>query len=251
MDEPTLRTRLGSAAAAYARLRVVPQTGSTNADLLAEGDAPDRSALIARHQTAGRGRLERRWESAPDKQLALSVLYRPAARLVDRLGLLPLAAGLAVVDVVPQAGLKWPNDVLIGGRKLCGILVEAADLSTRPRVVVGCGVNLALEREELPVAHATSLALEGIDHDPARIAAGLLEALENRVQQWTCGSPALLKDYRERCVTLGQQVRVARWGEIVEGRAVDVSATGSLLVDTPRGREEFSAGDVTHLRPAT
>ena len=101
------------------------------------------------------------------------------------------------------------------------------------------------------MAHATSLALEGIDHDPARIAAGLLEALERRVQQWTCGSPALLKDYRERCVTLGRQVRVERWGEIVEGRAVDVSATGSLLVDTPRGREEFSAGDVTHLRPAT
>ncbi|MEJ4099656.1 biotin--[acetyl-CoA-carboxylase] ligase [Corynebacterium mastitidis] len=251
MDEATLRARLGAAAGAYARLRVVPHTGSTNADLLAEEGAPDRSALIARHQTAGRGRLNRRWESAPDKQLALSVLYRLGIRLVDRMGLLPLAVGLAVVDVVPQAELKWPNDVLIGGRKLCGILVEAADLSTRPRVVVGCGVNLALDREELPVAHATSLALEGIDHDPVRVAAGLLEALENRVQQWTCGAPTLLKDYRERCATLGQEVRLERWGDIVEGRAVDVSATGSLLVDTPGGREEFSAGDVTHLRPAT
>lgn len=250
MDETVLREYLGERAGIYPQLRVVVQTGSTNADLLAQSDLPDRSVLIARHQTAGRGRLHRHWEGAPDKQLALSVLYRPGKRSVERLGLLPLAAGLAVVDTVPRAGLKWPNDALIGGRKVCGILVEAADLDGALRVVVGCGINLSLERAELPVSHATSLALEGIDHDPARIAAGLLRALERRVQQWACADPALLGDYRARCATLGTPVRVERFGETVEGTAVDVSATGALIVETPRGRQEFSAGDVTHLRPA-
>ncbi|KQB87524.1 biotin--[acetyl-CoA-carboxylase] ligase [Corynebacterium lowii] len=251
MDEELLREHLGNAAAAYAQLRVVAQTGSTNADLLAQADAPDRSVLIARHQTAGRGRLDRHWEGVPDKQIAVSVLYKPGIKLVDRLGLLPLAVGVAVTDVVPQAGLKWPNDALIEGKKICGILVEAADLDSAPRVVVGCGLNLSLSKEELPVAHATSLMLEGIDHDPARVAAALLEALENRVQQWYQGAPELLRDYRSRCTTLGQAVCVERWGEHIEGRAVDISPTGALLVETAEGRQEFSAGDVTHLRPAT
>ncbi|WP_055122627.1 biotin--[acetyl-CoA-carboxylase] ligase [Corynebacterium oculi] len=250
MEETVLRERLGERAGIYPRLRVVAQTGSTNADLLAQPDAPDHAALIARHQTAGRGRLHRHWEGTPDKQLALSVLYRPEKRLVERLGLLPLAVGLAVVDTVPRAELKWPNDVLIEGRKVCGILVEAADLDSDPRVVVGCGINLSLSREELPVAHATSLTLEGIAHDPADVAAGLLDALERRVQQWRCADPTLLGDYRARCTTLGAEVRVERWEEIIEGTAVDVTATGALLVETSRGRQEFSAGDVTHLRRA-
>ncbi|MBC3185919.1 biotin--[acetyl-CoA-carboxylase] ligase [Corynebacterium sp. zg-331] len=250
MDEAALRRHLGGRAGSYSRLRVVAQTGSTNADLLEQGDAPDRAVLIARHQTAGRGRLHRHWVGVPDKQLAISVLYRPGIKLVDRLGLLPLAVGLAVVDTVPRAALKWPNDVLLGGRKVCGILVEAADLDAAPRVVVGCGINLALDRDELPVDHATSLVLEGLAHEPAEIAAGFLNALEDRVQQWYCASPALLRDYRARCATLGAEVRVERWADSIEGTAVDVSATGALIVETDRGRQEFSAGDVTHLRRA-
>jgi len=222
-------------------VRWVESVGSTNAELLADGTPGD--VLIADEQTAGRGRMGRTWVSPKGSQLCLSVLI--GADPVDRIGLVPLATGLAVADVIPEAALKWPNDVLLGGRKLAGILAEADFSGDSPRVVVGVGVNVAWRREDLPVENATSLNLEGVDVEWDQFTVDLLLALAERFRQWREDDPQLLEDYRAACSTIGQTVRLERSGGDVEGVVDDVTDSGEIVIDGTA----YSAGDVTHLRP--
>ncbi|WP_455550891.1 biotin--[acetyl-CoA-carboxylase] ligase [Dietzia aerolata] len=188
----------GSAGAPYTSLDVVEEIGSTNAELLARAadGAPDRSVLLAEYQATGRGRLGRVWTAPPRTQVAVSVLLRPGAVTPTLFGWLPLVTGLAVRDGLRaaagvEATLKWPNDVLVSGRKLSGILAEmttvpaAGDFQVRlPAVVVGVGINVALTQDQLPVPHATSLQLEGGSVDRTAVARAVLEALARRHQQW-------------------------------------------------------------------
>lgn len=240
----------------FSRIELWDTTGSTNADVLDWEVDSGLQALFARHQTAGQGRLQRHWVSPQDQQLICSLLYAPPASRVEDLGLLPLAAGLAIVTAIGEpARLKWPNDVLIGGRKVCGVLAQAR--FDPLRVAIGFGINLTLTPEELPVPHATSLLIEGIAHDPTDLAISVLQQCSHRFSQWSKGGrecDLLLNAYRRRCSTLGAQVRVdlpAHSGtQSVFGRAVDIDSTGQLLVETPQGLQNFSAGDVTHLRLA-
>lgn len=233
----------------YSRLDHVASTGSTNADLLGDPDAPAWAVRLAEHQSAGRGRLGRAWGAPSGSQLIASVLLRPSG--LDHVGTLPLAAGVALTDVLPRTSLKWPNDLQIQGRKLCGILAEA-NFAPTPVIVIGFGLNVSLGRTELPVAHATSLALEGIEADRTRLAVQVLRAVHNRLVQWENGDPALISDYRAVSATLGQQVRVELPGQPdLHGEATDVLADGRLRVRARDGSaHELSAGDVTHLRLA-
>jgi BirA family biotin operon repressor/biotin-[acetyl-CoA-carboxylase] ligase len=248
----------------WAALEVVADTGSTNADLLeaARAGAQDRTVLVAEHQGTGRGRHARTWSSPPRAGLALSVLLRTTGVPVARLGWLPLLAGVAVVDVLRRvaevdAVLKWPNDVLIGGRKVAGILAEVAVTSPEPAVVVGVGLNVSLGTEELPVPEATSLTLAGAgltDRDP--LLRALLRELGDREREWRAGggdpTAGLAQDYRARCSTLGQDVRVVlpHGGELL-GRAARIDDDGRLVVRDGSGTEHvLSAGDVTHVRLA-
>ena len=226
----------------YPHIDVVESTGSTNADLLAS-DAPHGAVLIARHQSAGRGRRGRQWSAPADTQLIFSVLLRVTD--VERLGTLTLAAGLAVTDVIAPATLKWPNDVLIDGRKLCGILAEAASgPGGEFTVVVGVGLNHLLTREQLPVPHATSLALEGVDVTRERLTVDVLTALAARLEQWRTNDPQLMADYRATCSSIGQDVRLEAPTGNVEGTVIAVADDGRIIIDG----EAFAAGDVTHLR---
>src|SRR4051812_18958939 len=171
--------QLPRASALTARLDVLDSAGSTNDELRARATGPDAwphlSAVATDNQLAGRGRLGRVWTAPPGGSLALSVLLRPDLP-PEALGWLPLLSGLAVVRTLrglgADASLKWPNDVLIGDRKVCGILAEM--LPDGSGVIVGIGVNLSLTEDELPVPTATSLALEGIAADPDDVAAGIL-----------------------------------------------------------------------------
>lgn len=244
----------------WAALEVVASTGSTNADLLAaaaEG-APGGTVLLAEHQGAGRGRHVRSWSSPARAGLAVSVLLRPPAASLARLGWLPLLTGVAVVDVLRRvaevdAELKWPNDVLVGGRKVAGILAQVVQTMPAPAVVVGLGLNVSLRADELPVPEATSLMLLGAAcTDRDTLARAVLRELGERVRAWERGDGDLAGDYRARCATLGQQVRVLLAGEQeLLGTAVDVDAGGRLLVRTVDGAQRaVSAGDVTHLRLA-
>ncbi|KAA0917024.1 biotin--[acetyl-CoA-carboxylase] ligase [Dietzia sp. ANT_WB102] len=259
--------------APYSSLEVVDDIGSTNAELISRASrgAPDRSVLLAEHQASGRGRLGRVWTAPPRTQVAVSVLLRPGAVSPNLFGWLPLVTGLAVRDGLREAGgvdatLKWPNDVLVDGRKIAGILVEmttvpgGGDFTVRlPAVVVGVGINISLSREQLPVPHATSLALVGGSRDRDAVARAVLEALALRHRQWrecdhgsgSTVSDLLMATYTEACSTLGAEVRVELPGDVVRtGRADRVDRDGRLVVVDSDGEFAVAAGDVTHVRGA-
>ncbi|MFP5019949.1 biotin--[acetyl-CoA-carboxylase] ligase [Pseudonocardia phyllosphaerae] len=267
LDAYALRNAVLRPAGGWSALDVVPSTGSTNADLLASAakGAEDRSVLIAEEQVRGRGRLDRTWTSRPGAALTLSVLWRPEGVPADRLGWLPMLAGVALVDAISElaaevpAALKWPNDLLVGPSrgKAAGILAEMTAVSGGgPGVVLGIGLNVSTHGTDLPWG-ATSLAAHGFAASRQELAATLLAHLYQREAQWrdasgdadACG---LRTAYRARCATLGSQVRVERpAGDHLIGMAEDVDPSGRLLV-LPEGGERVAvaAGDVVHLRPA-
>ncbi|NKR67639.1 biotin--[acetyl-CoA-carboxylase] ligase [Rhodococcus hoagii] len=266
LDAGVLRRALvrdagGDPDAFWSRVDVVSETGSTNADLLAaprDADYP-RSVLIAEHQTGGRGRHARPWVSAPRALVTVSaVLDMPGMDLAD-IGWLPLLAGVAVVDVLRgtagvDAELKWPNDVLIGGRKVVGILAEVAATAPVPTVVVGIGLNVSLTEDELPVPTATSLLLEDAEvTDRTVLVRAILRELARRHREWEAAGwkvDALAAAYKERCGTLGRRVRAELPGdrELI-GTAIDVDVEGRIVIQADgKSPVAVSAGDITHLR---
>lgn len=238
---------------------VVETTGSTNADLLTRG-GPEGQVLVAEEQTAGRGRMGRSWVSQPGASLTFSVLLRPALVPPARRGWLPLLTGVAVVTAVRAvagcaATLKWPNDVLIGDRKLAGILAEQSG----DAVVVGIGLNVGMTEDALPVSpgglRATSLVAEGVDiaREP------LLVEVLRQLERWYLAFRAdpdpvrsgLLAEYRTLSGTLGRSVRAELPGNRqLTGLAEDVDVDGRLLVREADATSltPVSAGDVIHLR---
>lgn len=239
--------------AGWADIDVIATTGSTNADLTARAREGARSGtvLVAAHQSSGRGRLSRRWEAPPDTAVACSVLvapHRPAAAW----GWLPLVVGLSVVEGLGDATgldalLKWPNDVLVADRKLCGILCEVVAREPEPCAVLGFGVNVALRSEQLPVPNATSTELEGSQASATDIVAAILDRLAAHYRTWDAGG-TVATAYRERCATLGREVKVHLGEGTVTGQAVDIDDSGGLVVASTTGLRTFLAGDVVHLR---
>jgi BirA family transcriptional regulator, biotin operon repressor / biotin---[acetyl-CoA-carboxylase] ligase len=238
------------------RIDVVSETGSTNADLLARaaaGEDIDGAVLMAESQTAGRGRNGRSWSTPPGSQIALSAGVGVGSVPSEAWGWLPLLTGVAVVDAVAEvagvaAGLKWPNDVLVGTGKLAGILAEVA--APQPVVVVGLGINVT----EAPDPVATSLAAHGAAVDRTVLADVVLRQLAARIAAWRAAQgadAALSADYRSHSVTIGQRVRATLPGDrAIEGVAADVDNLGRLRIDTGTEITTVSAGDITHLRPA-
>lgn len=255
LDVAELHGRLVTAGGLWRDVTVVPQTGSTNADLLAEAraGAAEGLVLVAEEQTAGRGRLGRSWSAPPGAGLIFSVLLRPAGVPPTRLGWLPLLTGVAVASAVRDqtglpASLKWPNDVLVGERKLAGILAEAHG----DAVVVGVGLNITLTQAELPVPAATSLLIEdAASTDRAALLAAILAGLARRYLAWRTGPAGaeLRADYLRWCATIGREVRAELpGGAVLTGTAADVDDAGRLVLRTPGGLVPVSAGDVVHVR---
>jgi BirA family transcriptional regulator, biotin operon repressor / biotin---[acetyl-CoA-carboxylase] ligase len=259
LDPGALRKALVGPEYFWRQLEVVGETGSTNADLIASGAAGGDIAgtvLIAEHQTAGRGRSGRTWSGVPRALVTMSVGVSAEDVPAEAWGWVPLATGVAVVDAVAattgvRAGLKWPNDVLAGGGKLAGILAEVA--SPHPVIVVGIGLNVTLQPDEIAEPDATSLALLGADVDRNELVRSLLRELAARLGGWRDArgaGTALVADYTARSLTIGSRVRAVLPGdrEIV-GDAVSVDEQGRLRVDTGAGTVAISAGDIVHLRP--
>ncbi|GAB3600984.1 biotin--[acetyl-CoA-carboxylase] ligase [Microbacterium tumbae] len=240
-------------ASVAADLAIVGQSSSTNAELRERADSsPHLSVLITENQTAGRGRLDRVWTAPAGSALAISVLLRtlPAPGV---LGWIPLAAGLAMADAVAaqlpgrQVGVKWPNDVLVDTRKICGILAEAADGA----VVVGAGVNTAMTAVQLPVPTATSFAVLGAEADVDALAADFLTGLDLAVSRLAASGDADASGLRgrveERCLTLGRDVSVSLPdGVVLRGRATGLEIDGRLIVDVAGTPHAVAAGDVVH-----
>lgn len=167
-------------------------------------------------------------------------------------GWLSLVAGLAVYDAVtdlaPTAAvtLKWPNDVLISGKKVCGILTEQVHSESRPLAVIGIGLNLRQTEQELPIPTATSLALAGIKVDPNAVTATVLNRLAQHYQQWQ-DLGQLQQTYQGRCASIGHELTITpNPGESIHGTGVGVDQSGRLLVRTATGVTPFAAGDVVH-----
>jgi BirA family biotin operon repressor/biotin-[acetyl-CoA-carboxylase] ligase len=255
IDAGALRTGL---APRWARVDVVEDVGSTNAVLMDDAEAPDRSVLIAEYQSAGRGRLERTWTSPPRAGLTFSVLLRPETPIATW-GWLPLLAGVALYEALTDRtgvdiALKWPNDLLHAPteRKLAGILAQTSG----PAVVIGTGLNVSTTAEELDTENATSLVMSGVTN-PDRTA--LLIATLNRLDAWIAKWSDIDGDaevagvaaaYRAACATLGRDVAVTTTrGQALRGVAEAIDADGRLVLDVEGHIERVGAGDVEHLRP--
>ncbi|TMC09938.1 MAG: biotin--[acetyl-CoA-carboxylase] ligase [Chloroflexi bacterium] len=199
------------------RVEAVPSTQDVARQL------PVGTVVVAEHQTAGRGRLGRRWDAPPGSALLASWVM-PFHELA------PLAAGVAAAEACGEGvRLKWPNDLLLDGRKLGGILVER----TGHKCLVGTGINLHWA--------PPGAAMLGLDRDE------LIARMAEQMPLWFAAAPpVVLSAWRERADTLGRRVRVQLSGETFEGVAEDIAPDGTLIV----GGRPFAAGDVIHLRPA-
>ncbi|WP_165066027.1 biotin--[acetyl-CoA-carboxylase] ligase [Marisediminicola senii] len=246
---------------------VLDAAASTNDELRARvPGAAEFTVVATTNQTGGRGRLGRTWIAPPGQCLAASVLLRPASANgtpvdIERWGWMPLLAGVAmtraVQSVVPGSApsLKWPNDVLVRGRKVCGILAEL--LPGGDGVIVGAGVNLTIPDDALPVPTATSLLIEAAatgDPLPGDLARTVLDAWLAELRPLYAGFITGDSDARDSvvatCSTPGQTVRVELPdGSTLLGDAVDIDDSGRLVVTGRDGaRQAVAAGDVTHLR---
>lgn len=253
------RLALGSP---WRTVEVLDESPSTNAELArrAREGAPEGLVVVAEHQSAGRGRLDRVWVTPPRAALTFSALLCPVGVPPAQWPWLPLLVGVAVARGVRRAAgvscvLKWPNDVLIGERKVAGILVERVERPDGAAAVVGVGVNVSFTAAELPQPTATSLTLEGGGSDRTLLLGEVLTALGHAYGDWSSagGDPAReLRDaYTELCSTVGQQVRVELPdGERLLGRAAGVDLGGRLKVATAGGEVLLGAGDVVHVRMA-
>ena len=257
LDGPALSAALTRDSGLWRSLEVVPELGSTNAELVAAAgaDEPEGAVLVAEHQVAGRGRLDRVWTSPPRAGLTVSFLLRPDVPAARR-GWLPLLTGVALAEAVGEvtgvrASLKWPNDLLaMDGLKLAGILAE----SSGNAVVVGIGLNVSTSVDELPDTGTSLSRITGATVDRGPVLLAFLRAVERRYQRWTAalGDPVvsgLAQDYLVWSSTVGADVAVSLPdGSTLEGTATAVDWDGRLVVATAGGQVELASGDVRHVR---
>lgn len=244
-------------------VEVVDEAASTNALVADRGRAGAGQGLVvvAEHQTAGRGRLDRSWQAPARSALTFSVLLRPTA-LARSWPWLPLLAGYAVAKALRGAGfeasVKWPNDVLLADRKVAGILVERIETGSGPAAVVGIGLNVGMTADELPVPEATSLALgatDGAAPDRTDLLLALLQTIWEAYTTWEEGGDLagmqIADSYVAACATVGREVRVdLPSGEVLTGRASGIDPSGRLLVERDGVQTAVNAGDVVHVRDA-
>jgi BirA family biotin operon repressor/biotin-[acetyl-CoA-carboxylase] ligase len=239
--------------------------GSTNtraAELAAEG-APEGVIVLARHQTAGRGRLGRTWVSPVDAGLYMSLILRPQAPQ-SQIPLLTIAAGIAVADAIRnvcdlKVGLKWVNDIIYDRRKVGGILAEmpaSGNSSTAAKllpqaVIVGIGINVNLKQEDIPeelMHKLDSLArIKNSDVDANAVAAAIATAFEGTSELLSPStSQQLTKRWRDLSITIGQMIVTENSERRLEGKAIDITDSGALIVELTDGtRITLHAGEIS------
>lgn len=243
-------------AARRVEIRAVEETGSTNADLLAALDtlaAP--TLLIARTQTAGRGRAGRSWLSVPGKSLTFSLAWKFHAPLQALIGL-PLATGVAIAEALAgfdaAVALKWPNDVLYDGKKLAGILIESvAAAHNECWTVIGIGINLAAaDTLTEQVGHAVADLSKLAELDRHMLMAALLNSLAEAMEEFEHeGLVAFMQRWNALHAYAGKEVVITDNGKLLHrGIAVGIDEVGRLVVDTGKDQIAMMAGDVS-LRP--
>ncbi len=244
----------------YWRVKVCQETGSTQNDLSVEvraGLLRHGEVRTTEFQSAGRGRLDRKFVAPPNCALLFSLFILPK-RAESAWGWLPLLAGEALllaldsilpVDARSGLSLKWPNDVLLNGKKLAGILSERIDTQAGPGVIIGIGINVHASREELGFANATSLEIEGhLGVDRSLLLVAILEELAKVMEKWELGDPQVVERYIARSSTVGSDVRIETpAGEVIVAKAVGIKSSGALLLENG---DQITVGDVVHLHMA-
>ena len=209
---------------------------------------PEGTVIVASEQTAGRGRLKRRWLS-PSGCLAVSIVLSPGKQLTP---VLVMASALAVLDTVEKfimrpAEIKWPNDVLASGKKISGILIETAFKEGEPpHTIIGIGMNINIDMFDTGIAaSATSLSAEAGTHfSISRVLAELLNRMECRHESLLYGDP-IFETWKQKLSTLGKSVTVQAGETVVQGTVVDVSSDGAIVLKLPSGgSQRVFAGDV-------
>ena len=240
--------RLALEGTRFTDVRELAEVASTNREVatLAGRGAPDGLVVVADHQTEGRGRRGRSWEAPPGSSLLVSALLRPPP---DPTHLATMATGLAVVAACRSAAgvtasLKWPNDVMVEGSKLGGILAELVGNHGNRAVVVGLGLNVAWD-VPLPPGGIDLRTAGGRTVERAALLVGFLRALETRCRR---SAAEVVAEYRRRCSTIGEPVRAHLATEVVTGTATSVDDHGRLVVQTDHGSRTVTAGDIVHLR---
>jgi len=234
-------------------IRVVETTGSTNADLLAAAaqGVPERTILVAEHQTAGRGRLQRIWSNNPGRDLIFSLLLRPRLDL-QVLPSITLAVGLAVQMLIAEkvaapVGLKWPNDVLAAGKKISGILCETI-LTDVPMVVVGIGINVNTLRHQLPEElreTATSLQiLTETVFDRGQLLVNLLSYTEHFYRRWMEEREMVFREWEKKSAIRGKTLTIVEGDTIFQARAEGLDEWGRLAVDVDGRRRVVGSGEI-------
>jgi BirA family biotin operon repressor/biotin-[acetyl-CoA-carboxylase] ligase len=233
----------------YWRVSVVDLTASTQndlAELVNSSVAKNGELIAAEFQSAGRGRLDRTFEAPPASALLFSFYLQPERDRSDW-SFISFLAAIAMHEVISEGlvenvKLKWPNDILIGEKKVAGLLAQQTDHG----VIVGIGLNVAMSEVELPVPTATSLALSGSKKlDRNQLLTEFLNSFERTFAQWDSGAN-FLDMYRQVSSTIGQEVRVEVAGRPpIEGKAVAISVQGALILSDGF---EVNVGDVVHLR---
>lgn len=230
-------------------MTLLPTAGSTNQ--IAAADPRPGRVVVAEHQIAGRGRLDRSWTTPPGTALTFSAVIQPSLE-TRHWPLIPLAAGVAVADGLRSLGaapaLKWPNDVLLESGKVAGILVER--VGEPACAVIGIGINVGLTEVELPVPTASSLVIAGLEVSRVEVFGAVLSALSVQLEALEADPAAFVVRYRDACDTVGREVEAHLPGGVKErGQAVGVDENGRLEIEVDGRVVAMAAGDVVHLRP--
>jgi len=244
-------------------LKFYHEVDSTNNVLkkLAADNAPEGTVVISDIQTAGRGRRGRTWMSAPGLGIWMSVLLKPNLH-PSQVQTLTLASSVAVIRALESLdieipGIKWPNDILIGGKKVCGILTElSAEAEKVEWVVIGIGLNVNHDHDDFPnniKDIATSLRLSGRTQEPfnrSEIAAGIINELEAVYMEFLEKGPGwVAEEWKKRNVTLGKRVELVSQTGVTEAEAVDITPDGRLIVRYDDGRNgEVLSGEISLRR---
>jgi BirA family biotin operon repressor/biotin-[acetyl-CoA-carboxylase] ligase len=232
----------------YWRVSVFQSVASTQVEIITKENLQHGDVCVAEYQSAGRGRLQRTFEAPKSSALLFSIYFEPKRRKIYW-SALPLMVGLSLVKTLKAldekvvTNLKWPNDLLIGEKKVAGILVEARGEG----VVIGIGLNVEMSESELPVNTATSLQIENFaELDRNAILPALLINLTNTLELWESGTDLVFEQYRQTCSTIGKAVEAhLPSGEILKSQAIDINETGELLLVNGA---QVNVGDVVHLR---
>lgn len=238
------------------RIEYHEEVESTNTEALhlAQQGAEEGTVVIAEAQSAGRGRLNRSWESPPSMNLYLSVVLRPDIPAASA-SLIPLMVGVAVADVISQycpgkVRLKWPNDILIDGKKICGILTEMRTKADRVAfIIAGIGVNLNMQKLHFPRElreTATSLRIEtALDIDRVDFAVRLFDILGNWYRVFLNGGAAAIREKWLRYAELvGKRVEVVFKETVQHGTVSGLDENGALLLEGETGMQQVLAGDL-------